>query len=526
MTFRSNALARLSSRHLLIALTAALAVVSAVYLLRPIKDPDFFWHLKTGEWIWEHQRLPESDPFSSTGAGITTVSARFILTSYWGSQLMFHLVHALGGMTGIVLLRLLIWAALLAVVWSRREGDSVVDAALLLVFAVAFLERYPVERPQVLSFLGFGLLLHLLDGLKQAPENRPSAIRGRRDPILVALLMLVWGNLHGGVALGQATIVVYLAAEAAKFAHGSLRPIGRQAYRALLVAGVAGLAASLLNPNSYHALGVAFSAGPPAGSHALMITEYLSIPQVLKLHHDYAKVVDLVLMVIVAAAIVTSPRKLDITRALLAAGTGYFAFKHVRYAALFMIVAMPLAGRFLSRSSWVRWARISAIVCALALMFIFTRNERQGLARLRTREWVDPVEFPVEAADFIIAENLRGNMYNYYTWGGYLIWRLAPERKVFLDGRNINPDILWEGSMIDSGFELGDQARWKSLLEKHDISYVVVPVQRRGKPVQLVARLARDPGWTAVFKSENSVIFVRKMPRHDLFSTILLTTPR
>lgn len=515
VTNTSNAPAvRISRRYLLLALVATLTVVSLAYLLRPITDPDFFWHLKTGEWISEHRHLPASDPFSYTGQSIDTKGARFILTTYWITQLLYYNIYAAGGYFGIVLLRFVLTAVLFTIIWVRRKGDVVVDMALLLVFAVAFLENSPIERPQVLSFIGFGLLLCLLDRLKKAPEIRPSSLRGWRGPILVALLMMAWANVHGGIALGQATIILYLVAEGAKFTHGSLRPIKREGYRALLVAGCAGLFASLLNPNTYQALGLAFYTGTAPGSHGLLtITEYLSIPEAFKINQDYIRVVDLVLMLVVAAAIVSKPKRLDITAALLAAGTGYFAFRYARHMPVFMIVALPLAGHFLSRSALVRWARILTIAGAFALIFIFARNERHGLTRLRTGEWVNPDDYPVKAADFIIANNLRGNMYNYYTWGGYLIWRLAPERQVFVDPRGINPDVFWEGTMIDYGFELSGKPQWKSLFAKYDIAYAVIPLELRGKQVPLVGNLTRDPEWAAVFIGENSVIFAKRKLR-------------
>ena len=62
----------LTARHVRFVLLAVLVATALAYLLRPIMDPDFFWHLKTGEWIREHRGLPASDPFSYTNAGIDT----------------------------------------------------------------------------------------------------------------------------------------------------------------------------------------------------------------------------------------------------------------------------------------------------------------------------------------------------------------------------------------------------------------------------------------------------------------------
>jgi hypothetical protein len=388
----------------------------------------------------------------------------------------------------------------------------VVSAALLLVFAVAFFETNPVERPQVLSFIFFGLLLLLLEGMKQSPRHSLGSARAYRDPCLVALLMVLWANVHGGHALGQATIIVYVVVEGAKFAHRSLRPVDRGAYRLLLVGGACGLLASLLNPNTYHALWQALAT--PAivpGSHGLLtISEYLSVPEAIRINHSYIRVVDLAMMALAAAAVASTLKTLDLTEAVLAASTGYFAFNHVRYFTVFMIVALPLAGEFLSRSPWRKWGRILAVSSALLLVALFGRDERQGLRRLRSGEWVSPTQYPVRAADFIIARNLRGNMYNYYTWGGYLIWRLGPERKVFLDGRNLNPEVFWEGSMIDNAFALGGRPQWERLFEKYGIAHAVVPLELRGKPFPLVGSLTRDPRWTAVFIGDNSVVFSRR----------------
>ena len=68
-----------------------------LYLLRPISDADFFWHLKTGEWIWSHRELPGDDPFSYTSAATENMRKHFILTSYWLSQLTYYLFYRIAG---------------------------------------------------------------------------------------------------------------------------------------------------------------------------------------------------------------------------------------------------------------------------------------------------------------------------------------------------------------------------------------------------------------------------------------------
>jgi hypothetical protein len=239
------------------------------------------------------------------------------------------------------------------------------------------------------------------------------------------------------------------------------------------------------------------------------ISEYRSMVEAWVRHRDVTVLVLWVLMLLAAIAIAAKPSQIDITEAVLIAGSGYAAFRHIRYEALFMIVAFPMIGRFLSQGARLRPARAFLVAGALALVFLFAGDESQGLQRLRRGEWVGDA-FPVAAAEFISASSLRGNMYNFYNWGGYLIWRLAPERKVFIDGRGLNPGIHWESSVINIGFEGAGQNNWKTILDRYGVGYAVIPVMFQGQRLQLFDRLHRDRDWVAVFGDGNVAVFARR----------------
>jgi len=73
-------------RLFFILLITVLTVLASLYLLRPITDPDFFWHISTGRWILENKALPSEDPFSYTTPRLLSDREFFILRSYWLSQ--------------------------------------------------------------------------------------------------------------------------------------------------------------------------------------------------------------------------------------------------------------------------------------------------------------------------------------------------------------------------------------------------------------------------------------------------------
>ena len=57
--------------RLIIGLIVALYWAISVFAVseKMLGEPDLWWHIKTGEWIWQHHAVPTTDPFSSTFAG-------------------------------------------------------------------------------------------------------------------------------------------------------------------------------------------------------------------------------------------------------------------------------------------------------------------------------------------------------------------------------------------------------------------------------------------------------------------------
>src|SRR5512134_3744080 len=133
---------------------------AAGFLLLPFSDPDFFWHLRTGEWIREHRSLPQGLISLATSRHPTPETERFTATSYWLAQLLLALLHDAGGRGAIVALRWLLFFLLLLLIARRARGDALVLSGLLSV-AVIPLGYYPAERPQFHSFVFSAALLLL-----------------------------------------------------------------------------------------------------------------------------------------------------------------------------------------------------------------------------------------------------------------------------------------------------------------------------------------------------------------------------
>ncbi len=60
--------------------------------------------------------------------------------------------------------------------------------------------------------------------------------------------------------------------------------------------------------------------------------------------------------------------------------------------------------------------------------------------------------YPARAFDFIEREKLPGNIFNGFSLGGYLTWRLFPEYRDYIDGRAVpfGSDLFFRSSNFRS----------------------------------------------------------------------------
>ena len=119
--------------------------------------------------------------------------------------------------------------------------------------------------------------------------------------------------------------------------------------------------------------------------------------------------------------------------------------------------------------------------------------------------------FPVTAADFIEKYDLQGNMFNHFDWGGYLMWRLSPERKVFGDGRMINVRAYRESLVYRTPMHMTrGKPLWRHVFDSNEISYAVIPRLLHGRKYLLSEALEQDRSWGRVFSDGNTLIYVKK----------------
>lgn len=213
---------------------AALLVVFARAASQTLffSDPDQGWHLRAGEWILEHGQVMTSNLFTYTLEGNVWVNHEWLyemvlatlstLDLWWLAQLLALLLGI-----GPVLL------------WIMRSRDPL-SLLALTIGGIAIAEMVFV-RAQVISIALFAILVELL--------RRQSLERTLPSPKAcwtLALLFVLWSNLHGGFVAGLAYLALWLFVRQIDAWRRGVLSIRRSAEAGGLL--VLGTAMTLVNP--------------------------------------------------------------------------------------------------------------------------------------------------------------------------------------------------------------------------------------------------------------------------------------
>jgi hypothetical protein len=107
-------------------------------------------------------------------------------------------------------------------------------------------------------------------------------------------------------------------------------------------------------------------------------------------------------------------------------------------------------------------------------------------------------------------------MFNEYGFGGYLIWRLYPDKRVFIDGRLLEPDVYNEYKIVIST-KKGQSQSWEDIIKKYDIScFIMSPLSYHGQIYPIVEKLFDSDEWVLIYCDPLSLIFLNQKPENML----------
>lgn len=443
----------------------ALALLAGAAAFAKTRVYDVWWHMAAGRLILSTASIPRADDFSFTSAGVAWVDHE------WLFQAILYLLYAGLGVAGLWLLKALCAFGTVGLGWlaQQRAGGAVGLSLLLAALAAPGFRFRLTERPESVSLLMTALAAFLLLDLATRP-GRTAARLG-----LLGAAVAVWANLHGGALLAPA-----LAAACAAGAWLDRLRAGRGApeasVRAARVASAAvGVCAAAVAVNPY---GARIYLVPGEIAAALSPVNLVNPEWLVPSWSDFRWFYLAAAAVAAAAAAgVARGRPHAFARACVLLAPAALAATALRHIGVFFaLVPVALDPESLPRRLRLLppWAgAAAALASALAMAQLPPAGSLVGLGFREGR-------YPVDAADFVQAHMPDARLYNDAGFGGYLIWRGYPGRRVFLDGRNeVHAALLKEISRA-----LDDGRLWHELMARHGVEGAIV--QYRYEPIEIL----------------------------------------
>jgi hypothetical protein len=427
-------------------------------------DGDVSWHIATGQWILGHRAIPHADPFSFTWFGKPWVPIE------WLSEVIYASAYRLAGYAGVAALVTAVLMALHATVYLN--ASRWIRSSLLPIVAMDFV-LIPMlsARPHVLTW---PLLASWTWLILRAREQ------DRAPPLIAAVLMAVWANLHGSFVFGLA-IAAAFGLEA--LVESKDKP---RAFRQWLVFGIACALACLVNGN-----------GLEGTLHPLRFTQLQMLPLIDEWKPSSPTHTPFSFGVLaVTLGLITWKRpRLPWVRWLLLAAMLGLALLQVRHQAMLAIVGAMILPQGFSRTAQP----------AAAVDLMSQRIALAGAALLVAVRLIMPLEPPDNEANpwkliAMVPPELRSQpVLNGYTMGGPLI--LSGIRP-YIDGRG---DMYGDEHVVGySRIAHGDAALFADAVRRWNIRWTILPNDSK-----LIGLIQRSPDWRLVARDKVGVIYAR-----------------
>lgn len=499
-----------SSRYAIYGAFFILLLMTFVRYAEPLNDNDLWWHMEYGEYmVKNHTLIPDHTLYSWTVADPNWIYNTFI------SQIYFYLVYQLGGYTALHISHYLFFALiiLLFLYYNRSIGQPLNHAHIFAIALIIVLNHLSASnlRPELFShlFIVVAPFIYFY-----------SIVKKKNIFYLYPLLFVVWVNTHGVFVFGLFFVTLAFIGELLNFRFFKKYSIGRELLKKFAISVLLSYIVLLINPYGIKWLTsiVVNLTDVQFMKQAMRLAAYQSI---FKFAHPARYILVGMCVSYVAAGIYIWRKKRYFNPALWLINIVfmYISFKYGRscyyyspiwYFSFFYYFSSTLpnyAGKtkiiIASDTSYLKQKLAPILLVSMILFSSSTIHESIYYAKQYRWLGFGLCEYmPDKIADFLKKHKLEGPMYNSYEIGGFLLWKLYPDYKVFIDPRHgpYKKIITDENTMFTNG------QGFNEFISKYPFKIAVVKLEW----VVLVRKFFTSPDWKLVYFDESAALFAHK----------------
>lgn len=472
-------------------------VAVLVLALLPRPDPDLWWHVKVGSYIVAHHVVPARDYLSYTMVGHPWTDHE------WLSEVLIYALYQLAGLWGPIVFYALVLVATYGLVLATTLRLGVHPLLALFVLIAGFIASSASWGPrvQMLTLLFLALYSYLLLRYRQGGQTRLL--------LLFPPIMLIWTNLHGGFVLGLALLTIVLAGSwlDRRWNQGASYPL-----KPLALATAASFAVTMLNPNGIRQLLYPLTFVLP--NPFTNIIEESASPN---FHLPVMMVFEAMLLLLVASVFIARPR-LRWTHLLVIIAFTHLALSQVRSVPDWAVVVSPLLALYGTKALTVLRVRsdlhytrrpmnptVGRLLnsALLVLGLVLFAGEGAHLDSQRTLQAAVRQQYPVAAVNYMASHRLPPHVFVSYGWSGYLLFKLWPRYRDFMD---LRADTVFNARMLHQYLTMYNATPgWRHVLRQEHVQDVLI------EPTAPLARfLQLDSRWHLAYHDTQAALYTNR----------------
>jgi hypothetical protein len=491
------------SRILKFLIITALFSIISISFARKINlcAADLGRHIKNGEIFFKQNQIISSNFYSYTEPDFET------LNHHWGSGIIFYLVWKYLDFSGLsvfyIVLNLLTFFLFFRIALKSSDFHCSMLSAVLSI--PIFTSRTEI-RPEGFSYLFMALFCYFLWGFRQGKFSFRTLL------LFLPLIQAVWVNIHIYFFLGPALILFFLV-------HDLLTGKNLTKRNGILL--LAACAVSLLNPFGLKGVLEPFTIFREYG-YLVKENQSLIFMQdrfggLIYLHFEFLCFITFISLVFI---ILQKKFRIFLFEFLAAGFTGILSCLMVRSFPLFGFFFIPAGSAFLYFSAGKfsglpqKLIRFSTAVFSIFILGFSAFSKNNYYSALHEDTGIGLSEGVRSSAEFFRKNHIEGLIFNNYDIGGYLIFHLFPEQKVFVDNR---PEAYSVSFFRDIYIPMQEnEEKWIAADNKYNFNAIYFfrhDLTPWAQPF-LIKRL-QDPMWSPVFVDDFTLILLKRNRKNE-----------